>query len=530
MGRAVALRTLLVAVLLSAAPSAAPQDLDKARALAQQLVAALNGPRVIQVTAAADLQAALTAAQPGDELRLTPGVVFGQAILPAKPNPSGRYITIRTDAADALLPPAGGDASPAGYTIKRAAFATIQPPLNGYGVLVQPGASFYKLIGIYIASPGVDGTQIGIADVDPKPTDPAQLPHDIVIDRCWLDGANAAKRGIAAHGNAITLTSSIVDGIFKTGQDTQAFVSHNGGGPFLIEHSYLRASGETILFGGTDPSVPNLVPSDITIRRTYIAKDPAWQAIKGASKNLLELKNARRVLIEQNLFEYSWADAQDGTAVLFTIRNQNGGCSWCTVEDVEFRFNIVRHAANGLSILGHDDCGPNPDCTGSPARPSGRATNLRVHDNLWYAIGTGPYSKPGDSTFALSINDGIALGTFERNTIVGTYSTLLKLSLGKTKTPSTALGVFNNVLYEGKYAIAGDNLAPGLPSWTPMVDSSSLFGNNLLQRGTGGPYKYPGSNILSAAGESVVDATFAVIAKYAREGLGVPLAQLPVTP
>ena len=42
-------------------------------------------------------------------------------------------------------------------------------------------------------------------------------------------------------------------------------------------------------------------------------------------KNSFELKNARRVLVEGNVFEHVWAAAQTGFAVLFTTRNQGGG-------------------------------------------------------------------------------------------------------------------------------------------------------------------------------------------------------------
>ena len=54
-----------------------------------------------------------------------------------------------------------------------------------------------------------------------------------------------------------------------------------------------------------------------------------WQV-----KNLLELKNARGVTIEYNVFENNWVDAQKGYAILFTPRNQDGDCPWCVVEDV----------------------------------------------------------------------------------------------------------------------------------------------------------------------------------------------------
>ena len=64
-------------------------------------------------------------------------------------------------------------------------------------------------------------------------------------------------------------------------------------------------------------------------------------------KNLFELKNARRVLVEGNLMEYVWQEAQVGYAILLTPRNQDGRAPWVTVEDVTIRRNLVRHAGGG---------------------------------------------------------------------------------------------------------------------------------------------------------------------------------------
>ena len=41
-------------------------------------------------------------------------------------------------------------------------------------------------------------------------------------------------------------------------------------------------------------------------------------------KNIFELKNARRVLAEGNVLEHNWQHDQNGFAILFTVRNQDG--------------------------------------------------------------------------------------------------------------------------------------------------------------------------------------------------------------
>src|SRR6185437_11151979 len=90
----------------------------------------------------------------------------------------------------------------------------------------------------------------------------AQLPHDLVFDRVYVHGDPAAgqKRGIALNSGYTEITNSYIADIKAVGQDAQAICGWNGSGPYVIENNYLEASGENVLFGGADPSVPNLVP------------------------------------------------------------------------------------------------------------------------------------------------------------------------------------------------------------------------------------------------------------------------------
>src|SRR5262249_39206743 len=148
----------------------------------------------------------------------------------------------------------------------------------------------------------------------------------------------------------------------ERGADAQAIAGWNGDGPFLIVNNHIEGSGENLLFGGADPSIPMLVPADIEIRRNHIVKplrwkqgEPGFQGTPWSVKNLLELKNARRVLIEGNLLENNWQESQNGFAILFTVRNQDGRATWSVVEDVTFAGNVVRHAANGINMHGRDD-------------------------------------------------------------------------------------------------------------------------------------------------------------------------------
>lgn len=61
--------------------------------------------------------------------------------------------------------------------------------------------------------------------------------------------------------------------------------------------------------------------SAATIPLRWKPDEPAFEGIDWVVKNLLELKNARNVVIDGNVFEHNWADDQNGFAILFTPRN-----------------------------------------------------------------------------------------------------------------------------------------------------------------------------------------------------------------
>ena len=103
---------------------------------------------------------------------------------------------------------------------------------------------------------------------------------------------------------------------------------------------------------------------------------PGYAGINWSVKNLFELKNAQRVLVEGNIFEHNWPHSQNGFSILFTVRNQDGGAPWSTIEDVTFSNNLVRHVAGGINILGRDD-----------NRPSQQASRIAIRNNVFLDVG-----------------------------------------------------------------------------------------------------------------------------------------------
>jgi hypothetical protein len=243
------------------------------------------------------------------------------------------------------------------------------------------GAHHYRFVGVEFAREGSASvydtvTLIQFGDGSNAQTSIAQVPHHLVLDRCYIHGdpTHGLKRGVGLHSAHTSILNSYISDCKHWSVEAQAICGWNGPGPFTITNNYIEGSGENLMFGGADPSIPNLVPSDIEIRRNYFTKPLAWRG-NWLVKNILELKSARRAIIEGNVLENCWEDAQGGAAVVFTPRNQGGGAPWTVLEDITFRNNIVRHASTGIGLLATDDI-----------NTSGYTRRIQIVNNLFYDL------------------------------------------------------------------------------------------------------------------------------------------------
>ena len=349
-----------------------------------------NG-RTLAVPPGGDFQSALNAAQPGDVIALAPGATYrGPFTLPNKTGTG--WITVRTAVSDHLLPPPGTRVTPSDTHLMPRLVASY-----GSVIMTAPGAHHYRFVGVEIAP--TPSTFLYNLVMLGSP-DGSQVPHHIVFDRSYVRGdpEKGSRRGIALNSGAAAVIDSHLADFKEVGADSQAVGGWNGPGPFKIVNNYIEGAGENIMFGGADPSMHDLVPADIEIRRNHLTKPLAWKigdpnyaGIPWTVKNLLELKNARRVLIEGNLFERNWAHAQAGFAILLTVRNQKGTAPWSVVEDVTFRYNVVRASGSGVNILGRDTTWP----SGSQV-----TKRIEIRHNLFSDIG-GPQWGGGGRLFQL---------------------------------------------------------------------------------------------------------------------------------
>jgi hypothetical protein len=474
------LRSLIALLVVSAVAFTVHAAADSAAELPRasvELSAASPSGRTIAVPATGDLQAALNRAQPGDMITLAAGGTYvGPFTLPRKSGTG--WITLRTDAPDDKLAP-GRRVGPAD--------ASLMPKLvaaSGVALSSAPGAHHYRFVGLEIR-PREGTFIINLVDVGSGATSVSDLPHHIVFDRCYLHGdpGRGARRGIALNAREAAVVDSHLSDFKEAGGDSQAIAVWNGPGPFLIVNNHLAAAGENVMFGGADPRIADLVPSDIEIRQNHFVKPLGWKAgepgYEGTTwtvKNLLELKNARRVLVKDNLFEHNWAQAQSGFAILFTVRNQDGRAPWSVVEDVTFTDNVIRHAAAGVNILGRDD-----------SRPSQPARRIVIRNNLFEDVGG---SRWGGGTLFQILN-GAAKITIEHNTAFQTGSIIMAEG-----PPNEGFVYRDNIAPHNAHGITGTGTAPGTGTLERYFPGA-VFEGNVIVGGSAGRYPrqnfFPGS-------------------------------------
>lgn len=335
---------------------------------------------VVLVKESDHLQQAIDSAACGDTIKLQAGAVFqGLFRFPNKSCDDSHWIILRTASSDESLPPEGvrltpcyaGVASlPARPDYHCANPRNVMAKLEFAGKAAGPvmflsGANHYRFIGLEITRSDSAASVVALVSVKEEGT-----ADHLMFDRLWLHGTpqSETRRGIALSAMKYV---GVVDSYFSdfhciagTGACTDSQTVAAGGGdspegPFKIENNFLEAAGENIIFGGRGA---NTTPADIEIRRNHLFKPLIWMPgspgfVGGADghpfivKNHFELKNAQRVLFEENLLENSWGGfSQTGFSILLMPTSQGDHCPICTVTDVTIRSVKIVNVASGFSI------------------------------------------------------------------------------------------------------------------------------------------------------------------------------------
>jgi hypothetical protein len=483
---------------------------------------------VISVHAGENLQAAVNGASCGDRIELQAGAEFtGTFRFPEKPCDDQHWIIVRTGAPDSDLPPegtrlkpcfAGVAALPGRPDFHCTSTRSVLPKLvfdgrSGLGpIIFLRGANHYRFLGIEITrTSGPLVSALAIA------AEGAETNH-LIFDRVWMHGTpqDETTRALALTGMTYV---AVVDSFFTdfhciavTGSCTDAQVLGTGGGrtatgPFKIVNNFMEAAGENILFGGGGAT---MTPADIEIRHNHFFKPMIWKQgepgfVAGASghpfivKNLFELKNAQRVLLEGNLLENSWGGfSQNGYAILLTPKNQSSKCPLCLVTDVTIRYNRIANVGAVFQIANV------PDDHGGFATAGERYS---IHDVLAENVRGKEYA--GSGLFAQLIAISPPLRDVQIEHVIA-FAPRATFAVMNTRDRFTNFTIANNILSTGEHSIVSSgggqaNCAgqPGSQDPAGMFKncfSNSSFVHNLMIGDGGWPPGNPSAKDARSAG------------------------------
>jgi hypothetical protein len=393
------------------------------------------------------LQTAINSAACGDTVQLEAGASYsGAYTLPAKPCDDGHWVVIRTAAPDSALPAEGTRINPCYAGVLslpgRPTFScpnSLNPPVakivapKGIAALtLAAGANHYRI------GPGLEITRAVGSGLNYGLIVPAGAVSNIVVDHDWIHGTaqDDTTRGIFLSGvtSAAIVDSYLNDFHCSTNgacSDAQAIAGGTGPlpqGNWKISGNFLESSAENILFGGVLKN--SVTPADITItgnhlykpliwmpkqpgfvggKETATAKCPQWDPTGTIGqcpfvvKNLFELKNAQRVLLEGNVLENVWPGfSQQGESILLSGLNPAplpGAPAYSTlsIESVTLRYNRIAHTTGGMNIVNMAGQGSGT----APAAPNLPVRNVSAHDNVFDDMSRAYLNNGDGSSFNL---------------------------------------------------------------------------------------------------------------------------------
>jgi hypothetical protein len=480
----------------------------------------------------AELGAAIEKAACGDTIRLQAGAEFaGNFTLPAKHCDDAHWIVLRTSAPDTDLPAEGTRITPCYAAVASLPGRPAYPCTSAANVMAKivfdkkggsgplsfaPGANHYRFIGLEITRAVPDQTVYNLVLL------PGEGADHIVFDRVWMHGTaqDETTRGIALAGSqfvavvdsylndfhCVAITGSCVDS-----QTIAGGTSTHDGGPYKIVNNFLEAAGESVIFGGGSATV---TPGDIEIRHNHMFKPLTWRPgaanfVGGTSgkpfivKNLFELKNAQRVLVEGNIMENVWGGfTQTGFAILLTPKNQQNHCPICKTTDVVIRFNTISHMASGMTMgTGLSDAGGT----------SSGGERYSIHDNIFNDIGGKDYDGFGAFAQVSSMMPTLRDVRIVHNTAFPP-KTLFILGVGVDRQKITNFEFTDNLVGVGEQEIFPTGGGPSNCAFQPRAQGpagvvSKCFADSTVTRNVfiGSSKGWPTGNFYAGDASSVVE-------------------------
>lgn len=435
-------------------PAPPPSSEGEARLPREYVDTRYIAPRgeTLRVPEGGDLQRALNAAKPGDQIVLQAGATYtGNFKLPKK-NGSG-WIVVRSSG---RLPSEGTRVDPSDAR----SLAKLVSPDAGRALETRDGARHWRLMGLEITHAKRVTRANAIVQFDNE-------SHHIILDRSYVHGHRDLdlRRCVMLNSASSAVIDSYVSQCHSDHYDSQAILTWNADGPLKIAGNYLEGAGETIMLGGAVPD-RGVIPSDIEIRGNHFFRPTSWRD-KWLVKNHLEIKTGQRVLLEGNVFENHWEDGQDG--IVINLKNDQSGCGWCVTRDITFRNNRVKNVDGGIDINGVD--------------------RVVIENNVFEDL-----KAFGSSGRLFVLLNGPKHLRIRNNTGFGVYSIITV-----SKTPMEGFVMKDNIA-SGHYGIKGSGYGEGKSTLGKLMPGHVFKGNVLIDAD---PDRYPDGNFFPATKSKV---------------------------
>lgn len=232
-------------------------------------------------------------------------------------------------------------------------------------ISTESGAHHYRLIGLEVSIAGPNPVySYGILNFGTHGSTTQdtleEQPHHLILDRSYVHGLPDAEVRccVSLHAAHTAVIDSYIEHCYSGDTDAQGIAGWNGTGPIKIVNNYIAGAAENIAFGGADPMIPGINPSDIEIRYNHLHKPPEWRTKctggRWLVKNHFETKAGVRILFEGNVLENlpTGDVGQPGFAIVLKTVNAENRAPWSQSRDIIIRYNRIVNTGGGLAIMG----------------------------------------------------------------------------------------------------------------------------------------------------------------------------------
>jgi hypothetical protein len=371
--------------------------------------------------------------------------------------------------------------------------ATSPGPDDEIAIVLSDTTHHWWFIGMEVVGHATD-TGYGLIRPEGTLSEVSDVPHHIVIDRCYLhEGAASTMRtGIYMSLAYSSILNSTIGPFKWNGQETKGVLSVNAPGPITIYNNSIVAGSQAHLSGGVASASATLHPSTHAFRNNRLWHDPSWEGTFNVKYNV-EIKQGDNFIYDGNIIEYAWGNPA-GAGDLIQLQMYREGAGFGVTEDIQITNSLVRHGGFGINsgavdgpltriIVRNNVFDDINGSTWSPGNGVGIGVNLsgapsfQLIHNTFLVTGNGGFKMNGNQSTSTVFKDNIF--TFTDNAIrdddSGTYGT----------------SGLNNGLGSYTYAnnlIAGDLFGQTYPASTINPSSNTAINFTNYNSGNGGNY------------------------------------------